>query len=251
MQHIDYLDQLLEIHQPWQVSNVLVSQSSKRLDIFIGFGEPEKKGLFGFSLKRDFLGGSKRLSCPYCQTALPRNGEFEIITVRHLPIAGFATYLHVPSPGTVQSSYSECSCMRSWEADGTLCTIAMRDYIVSFFQAGTSLKTVAQLTYFSEDELMAIRQSANIGASPAPFRADAAKSHNIPNVDHQKWQQLIKGDLAIQTQFVALNLLLHRLRREVDKSPDVVTSVASAEQLYKFFVRNQKVLKNEIDQINL
>jgi hypothetical protein len=253
MQNVDFLDQLLEIQKPWQVLNVLVTNSSKRLDIFIGFGEPEKKGLFGFAFKGDFLGGSKRLSCPYCQTDLPRNGEYETISLQHLPIAGFATYLQVPVSGTVKSIRPECSCMRSWGSEKARYTKAMRDFLVTLLHAGASSQMVVKLTGITEDQLMKIREFAELARSERvakPSSGAAVTDGNIPGIDNQKWRQLIKGELPFSTQVVALNLLLQRTRRETEKSSDEATMAACVRQLHHFIVRNQKLLKPEIEQLN-
>jgi hypothetical protein len=118
MDHSDFYTQLLDLHAPWQVLDVTIDQPSKRVDIHLGFGEAIKKGLLGFTRVKDMFGGAGQPICPQCHSVLPKNDELQTVSVRHLPVAGFAMYLHVPTPGTVKSTRSDCICMQSC-CDGT------------------------------------------------------------------------------------------------------------------------------------
>jgi hypothetical protein len=255
MQEHAFYKQLLELHSPWQVLDVSIDQPSKRLDIHLGFNGVLNKSLLDLSRVKVMFGIAEQNTCPQCHSVLPKNNEFETITVRHLPIAGFATYLHVPSPGTVQSTKSDCACMQPWVAEGTRCTVAMRDHVVALLQAVTSTKSVLQLAGITDEELHEIIKSSKTlstdvtndkGTLP---RAGSTDSSDIPHLGHPNWQLLINGKLPIQTVSVALRMLLQHVRANYNKSPGRTAGIAGAKLLRQFFVRNKKSLQGEIDQI--
>jgi hypothetical protein len=256
MQDHTFYEQLLELHSPWQVLNVSVDQSSKRLDIHLGFSGILNKGLLDLNRVKVMFGIADQHICPLCQSELPKNDEFKTITVRHLPVAGFATYLHVPSPGSVQSTRPDCACMQSWVAEGTGCTVAMRNHIVALLQAVKSTNSVLQLTGITDEELQNIiastkTLSAGFTNDKATLpRAGSTDSSNILPLDHPNWQLLINGKLPIRTVSVALRMLLQHVRANYNKSPGRTAGIAGAKLLRQFFVKNKKSLDREIDEIN-
>jgi hypothetical protein len=256
MQDHTFYEQLLELHSPWQVLDVSIDQSSKRLDIHLGFSGIINKGLLDLTRVKVMFGISGQHICPRCQSELPKNDEFKTIIVRHLPIAGFATYLHVPAPGSVQSSKPECACMQSWVAEGTGCTVAMRNHIVALLQAVKSTNSVLQLAGITDEELQNIIASTKTlsagitNAKAALPRADSTDSSNILPLDHPNWQLLINGKLPIQTVSVALRMLLQHVRASYNKTPGRTAGITGAKLLRQFFIRNKKSLNREINQIN-
>jgi hypothetical protein len=255
MQEHAFYKQLLELHSPWQVLDVSIDQPSKRLDIHLGFSGVLNKRLLDLSRVKVMFGIAEQNTCPQCHAVLPKNDQFETIAVRHLPIAGFATYLHVPSPGTVKSTKSDCTCMQSWVAEGTRCTVAMRDHVVALLQAVTSTKPVLQLAGITGEELNEIIKSSKTLSTGVTIdkgtlsRDDSAENSNIPPFDHPNWQLLINGKLPIQTVSVALRMIVQHVRAIYNKSPGRSAGIAGAKLLRQFFLRNEKSLQGEIDQI--
>jgi hypothetical protein len=255
MQDHTFYEQLLELHSPWQVLNVSINQSLKRLDIHLGFSGILNKGLLDLTRIKFMFGIAGQHTCPRCQSELPKNDDFVTITVRHLPIAGFATYLHVPSPGTVQSTKPDCACMQSWVAEGTGCTVAMRNHIVALLQAVQSTNSVLQLANITNQELQNIigstkTLSTGITNDKAILpRSGSTDSSNILPLDHPNWQLILNGKLPIQTVSVALRMLLQHVRANYNKSPSRTAGITGARLLRQFFVRNKKLLNREIDQI--
>jgi len=256
MQEHAFYEQLLELHSPWQVLDVSIDPPSKRLDIHLGFHGVLNKRLLDLTRVKVMFGIAAQHTCPQCHSVLPKNNEFDAIAVRHLPIAGFSTYLHVPSPGTVQSTKSDCACMKSWVAKGTRCTVAMRDHVVTLLQAVKSTKSVLQLAGITDEELHKIIQSAKTLTAgvpkdkSTPDRADATENSDIPHLNHPNWQLLITGKLPIQTVSVAFRMLVQHVRASYNKSPGRTAGIAGAKLLRQFFVRNKKSLQRELDQIN-
>lgn len=255
MQDLDLCKQLLGLTDPWQVEAVEVDQPSNRLDIYIGFGVAGRKGLFG--------GGGQSL-CPRCHTQLPRTGDFEAVTLRHLPVTGLRTYLHVPPAGTVQSDQIDCVCMHDWMASSIKFTEAMHDYIVLTLENAASNQAAAKLAGVSSGEVREVSEATGVvpagreGEPGLPSAAtETSDSHefaieatgNVPGASHSGWQRLINGELAIQTDSVALRMLLQRVRNNLEKDPSQQTRLAGAQSLRQFFIKNQQLLKREIEML--
>ncbi len=254
MQDLDLCKQLLGLTDPWQVEAVEVDQPSNRLDIYIGFGVAGRKGLFGG-------GGQNR--CPECHTELPRTGDFEAITLRHLPMAGLRTYLHVPPSGAVESDQIDCICMRDWMASTTKFTQAMEDHIIQALQHATTNQMAGKLAGVSSSEAREISEATGVvpsgqaaEAEPAAA-AEASGSHEfaieetgqVPGASHNGWQRLINGELSLQTDSVALRMLLQRIRSNLEKDPSQQTRLAGAQSLRQFFLKNQQLLHREIEML--
>lgn len=252
MQDLDFCKQVLGLSDPWQVEAVEIDQPSNRLDIYIGFGATGKKGLFG---------GSNQVQCSHCHTDLPRSGDYDAVTLRHLPIAGLRTYLHVPPPGAVKSDQPDCACMHEWAAAGTKFTEAMQEHVAIALQSAPTNQAAAKLAGISSSEAREISEATGIAPAGNEYADDehaAAADHeshefhivdssNVPDVSHKGWQRLINGELPIQTDSVALRMLLQRIRTNLEKNPSADTRRNGAHALRQFFVKNQQLLKREID----
>lgn len=264
MQHLDFCRQILELSDPWQVDSIKIDQPSRRLDIYIGFGV-SKKSRFGLAPLNDFFRGTGQRTCPHCSTPLPSTGVFATVCLRHLPIAGLRTFLHVPSPGTVRSSQPNCFCMRKWAASDTEFTEAMRDYVLGVLRTVPSSNTAAQLTGISHRELQRICEAS--GFTPArPGQATdsdtAAKTSaartglavrdlaTVPDENHPGWARLISGKLTIQADSIALRMLLQRMRADLEEKTDRDSQLAWIRMLRTFFIKSQQLLQREIEQLN-
>ena len=255
MQDLDLCKQLLGLTGPWQVEAVEVDQPSNRLDIYIGFGTAGKKGVFS-------SGGQNR--CPECHTELPRTGEFEAITLRHLPVAGLRTYLHVPPNGAVECDQIDCICMRDWMASTTKFTQAMEDHIIQALQHASTNQMAGKLAGVSSSEAREISEATGVVPSGQATTAEPAaaaetsdsnefaieETGNVPGASHNGWQRLINGELSLQTDSVALRMLLQRIRSNLEKNPSQQTRLAGAQSLRQFFLKNQQLLHREIEMLS-
>ncbi len=255
MQDLEFCSQLLEIQAPWRVLHVSIDQSSKRLDIHLGFGGAIKKSFFSITRRKGTLSFEGQRLCPQCHSVLPKNDELKPISVRHLPVADFVTYLHVPSPDVVRSTQSDCICMKSWLANGTRCTVAMRDHVVVLRQEVSNPRKISQLTGLTTGEIEAILKSAQVpspatsGIEQTRSPAQAVRNKVIPDIDHPSWQLLISGKLSIRSNVVALNMLMQHVCTKYSESPGIETSTTGVESLRQFFIRNESLLKDEINQL--
>lgn len=264
MQHLDFCRQILELSDPWQVDSIKIDQPSRRLDIYIGFGV-SKKSRFGLAPLNDFFRGAGQRTCSHCSTPLPATGVFATVCLRHLPIAGMRTFLHVPSPGTVRSSHPNCFCMRKWAASDTEFTEAMRDYVLGVLRTVPNSNTAAQLTGISHREVQQICEAS--GFTPArPEQAPgcdigvktaAARSGLpirdiaiVPDENHPGWTRLISGKLTIEADSIALRMLLQRMHADLEEKTDRESQLAWTRTLRTFFLKNQQLLRREIEQLN-
>lgn len=257
MKDVEFFRKILEIKDPWQVLSVSVDQLKKQIDIHIGFEGILKKTMFGFVGKKGLFGMGGKSICPSCHTTLPQNDQLETFRVQHLAIADFTTYLHIPSPDTFKSPQSDCICMYPWAVTGTRCTRPMYNFIVDMLKKISSQKEVAEITGVTDEELQNVIEitgvqptAVTVTNAAASFSVNPAEHSSIPHFAHPSWQSLIAGDLSIQTSVVGLSLLLQRARTKYDKVPTLSTSIGEAKVLRQFFLRNKKLLKNEIAQLH-
>jgi hypothetical protein len=256
MKDIEFLREILEMKAPWQVLNVSVDQRKKQIDIYIGFEGILKKTMFGFSVKKGLFGKGGKSTCPRCHTTLPQNDHLETFKVQHLAIADFTTYLHIPSPDTIKSPQSDCICMYSWAVTGTKCTQPMYNFVVDMLQKVSNYKKVAEITGVTDEELQNITEISGVkptavanDAAGSSLRVSSAGESGIPHFAHPSWQSLIAGNTSIKTSVFGLSLLLQRARAKYDKNPTLTTCIDEAKVLRQFFLRNKKLLKDEIAQL--
>ncbi|WP_028582145.1 transposase family protein [Desulfogranum japonicum] len=254
MQHADFINQILKLQDPWTVLDTHVHQSAKRLDIYLGFSAPAKSNLFGVARKAGFLTKKSIITCPHCQTSLPHSTDFEPLSVQHLPILDFVTFLHVPPPGAVQSPQADCVCMKTWYVVGTLYTKDLLEHITTLLKS-TSPETTAGLLGLDIEKIKQFDkpdkpESGTLTSSAGPAKQPSLKeSFKIPDIGHPSWQRLINGDLSLATKSIALKMILQRIRSKYDAAPGIESGIAGAQTLHQFFTRNKKVLSDELEQL--
>lgn len=265
MQHLDFCTQILELSAPWQVDSIEIDQPSRRLDIFIGFDTSRKKSRFSILPPTGLFGFSRPPTCPHCHSSLPQGNSFETVCLRHLPIAGMQTFLHVPAPGTVQSRQPNCFCMRRWAASGTVFTEAMRDYVLTILRAAPDAKSAAQLAGISYSEVRQIcqasdftsispeQQNSNTASHQAAAAGFGSTAHDIkavPDENHPGWARLVNGELTIKADSIALRMLMQRVHADREKGMDIQAQRTWIRLLRSFFLKNRQLLKNEIEMLH-
>lgn len=236
--------EILGLDDSWSVSSIEIDEPSRRLDITIRYGAPKKKSLFRRSDDDD----------------APQS----TITYRHLPIAGYRTYLHVPKPETTESN-------KVWAPAGSQYTKEMEAYIVKALNSCRSVSIAAKLIGISPAEAREISERTGAGedyeAAPAPISAatplpEAAaepvpaaaggprsfdlETSDLPRETHPNWQRLISGEIPVQSNVVALQMLLQRVRQQIDTDPTETTRLSAARLLRQYFIKNQNQHPTEI-----
>jgi hypothetical protein len=254
MQEENILYEVLDLKDPWQVMKTSVDRGEKRFDVYLGYKGGRKKGIFGFVRKMSDSNNSGRQTCPYCHVSLPEYKETETVTVRHLPMSGFSTYLHVPPSNTFSTNTKDCICARQWHKPGTVCSPELYDLVVEMLQGAKNPEVVGNILGLSSVELAQVMEVADIPLQGALGNKDSAgagvaQATGIPQFTHPNWMRLVRRELPFETKMVALNMLLGRIQANFEKEPTADIGVTSVKALRKFFVRNEKLLKKEIATI--
>jgi len=245
MSDIDILSQVLDLGDEWHIKSAEVDQPSNRLDITIGHGPAKKKSFFGKSKSDD---------------------DSQNITLRHLPIFGMRTFLHVPGPDAVENN-------KVWNPAGSKLTNEMEEFLIEILNNSKSNQAAAKISGISSAEVREVSERTGAGADNLADAlsnvASAASSSSsmvsdytdtksfeliehsdVPAETHDNWQRLIRGEIPIQTNAVGLQMLLQRIRQDIANNPSEIARINSAKLLRQYFVKNQKQHQADIDLIS-
>lgn len=245
MSDTEILSQVLNFGDEWHIQSAEVDQPSNRLDITIGFGPAKKKSFFG----------SNKV-----ESSTP------LVTLRHLPILGMRTFLHVPEQGSVESD-------KIWSPAGSKLTNEMEEFLVEILNNSKSNQATSRISGITAAEVREVSERTGAGtddlADALSSVASAATANNtltdyneeksfeliqhsdvVPPETHENWQRIINGDIPIQTTAVGLQMLLQRIRQDIANNPSEISRIKSAKLLRQYFVKNQKLHKAEIAAIS-
>ncbi len=241
MSDTEILTQILNLGEEWHVKSAEVDQPSNRLDITIAYGPAKKKSLFGRNKTDD---------------------DIQNITLRHLPIFGMRTFLHVPGPDALENN-------KVWNPAGSKLTNEMEEFLVAILNNTNSNQAASKLSGISSAEVREVSERTGAGADNLADAlsnvASAASSSNsmvsdytetksfeliehsdVPAETHDNWQRVITGEIPIQTNAVGLQMLLQRIRQDIANNPSEIARINSAKLLRQYFVKNQKQHKADI-----
>tara|TARA_R110002072_G_scaffold14582_9_gene60242 strand:- start:56503 stop:58056 length:1554 start_codon:yes stop_codon:yes gene_type:complete len=241
MQDTEILTLLLNLDDEWHINTVEVDRPSNRIDIAIAHGSKKKKSFFGNSKSND---------------------DIQTIKLRHLPISGMRTYLHVPAPSTVESN-------KSWAPSGSQLTNEMEAFLIDILNNTKSNQAAAKISGVTAAEIREVSERTGAGAdnladalsnvanatntstsSPTDYfdtkSFELIEHTNIPPETHDNWQRIINGDQIIKTKAVGLQMLLQRIRQDIAKNPSEVSRIKSAKLLRQYFIKNQDKHKADI-----
>jgi len=71
----------------------------------------------------------------------------------------------------------------------------------------------------------------------------------IPPESHPNWQRLIDGDLVLDTDIVALKMMLQSIRISIENNPSEASRHAGAKILRQYFIKHQSKHKTELNQL--
>jgi hypothetical protein len=71
----------------------------------------------------------------------------------------------------------------------------------------------------------------------------------VPDKSSACWRQLVTGNKTIQTESLALQMLLKRMQRSLHAASPTRGVDVAAEELHAFFVKYEKMLANEIKSL--
>lgn len=233
------LRQLLLIERPWEVRDYRLDVRKRRCDVWIG-QEPER-GWFG-----------RPKSAP----------AGELAVWQHLAIGPVRFHLHVILPLGFESKGI------GWMGEpGMPFTRALAARVFALFGEGVPLQSVCTLLDLSLQDVWRYRYALDTGraggaepvARPAePAQAPAATragpapaSTAVPDVTDPVWLRLLDGDLSLDIKVLSLKLMLTKLRSQLDLIHDEEVRLLKLKELHRYFVKNERVLTHELDQLRL
>ena len=224
----DWLDKALGITPPWQISHLIENLSTSRLDIWISLERPKSGWFF-----------SQRSSAP----------DHTLPVWRHLNLGNLKCHIHA---NPVEAGRHN---NLGWIGDdGQPFTRAMVQLIGAHFLAGLNIQAVCPLLDIPAAEVWKLKHNLDNGrtslSAPAPMGKTPAVDRGIPEASHAVWQQLLSGELNLDTRVLSLKLLMTKLREQVLRIEDSEVQMLKAHELQRYFVRHAHLLGHELEQIN-
>ena len=235
------LRQLLLIERPWEVREYRLDVRRRRCDVWIS-QEPER-GWFG-----------RPKAAPAGETAV----------WQHLAIGPVRFHLQVTLPLGFESKGF------AWMGEtGMPFTRALAARVFALFGEGVSLQSVCALLDLSLQDVWRYRYALDTGrtgsgepdaaarpTAPAPVPAVSAAdpspaSASVPDVTDPVWLRLLDGDMSLDIKVLSLKLMLTRLRSQLDLIHDEEVRMLKLKELHRYFVKNERVLTHELDQLRL
>lgn len=238
MRDSEFCTQVLKLDEGWSATNIEVDGPSNRVDISIAQSEATRSF---FSWRKD------------------DEEEYEI--VRHLPIFGMRTFLHIPV-SAIQDEEN------AWRYPNSPYTKAMEDLVIGAIKISKSIQGVSDVAGLLASEVREISERSGVAIEriEAPVEPsiniepelqesvvqsfDLIEMEEIPLETHPNWMKVIQGQLELPSNAVGLKMLLQRVRQEVAQTPNETTKLAGVRLLRQYFVKNQATHREDIDVLN-
>lgn len=257
MQDNQILGRILKIDSPWRIDQVELDEPSNRLDVHVTLrGEQPRLKLWGSRVSR----------CGKCRRELPNADALGYVTLRHIPLGATRVYLRVPVYDAAGCPDPQCACVRAWGLGGLRFTHQMVDFVVKTFRATKSFDQAARLLDITIADAHEICERLGVTAEAMPVASDARvasavpvaaveaaspamKMTGIPPESHPGWQSLINGEIPVETDVLALKMMLERVRTAIARNPTSASRLAGAKILRQYFVKYQHLHATELAQV--
>lgn len=113
--------------------------------------------------------------------------------------------------------------------------------------AGVKILRQYFIKHQSSSQSEVLQLNGMSGVIPATSGNDGQTT--IPPESHPNWQRLIDGDLIINTDIVALKMMLQSIRISIENNPTEASRHAGAKILRQYFIKHQNKHKTELDQL--
>lgn len=224
MQDTEMLSIIMGLDNKWRVESIKVDTPSKRIDIQVLFHKKKHKPWFMLHKS---------------------SNSAKNISVRHLPIMGMKTYLHIYYENSIDVNKLGLFTDFKYTKD-------MGNYILELLNTSLSKKMIARLTGLS---ISAIKQfikqyESNIGGT------DSLKSEyldiackNIQENKHLYLTNIINEEISDRQS--SLDEMLNNLKREITTSEPEVAHIKTAKLLHQYFTKNQDDIKLKTNVQNI
>ena len=228
---------LLKLDPSWSISEIEIDEPSNRLDITLCYGGQKKRFFW-----------QKSRTVPLDQ----------YITVRHLPIWGMRTFLHVPPPDKVDANMN-------WMSAYSGFTHKMDKFIADALDTCRSNQGAAELTGLTTAEIRENSERLGIVTSKTdiafpeevavePVEHLTERSFDLPYEDsalippqtHPGWQQLIDGKVELISRAIGLQMLLQRVRQAIANNPTETERLANINLVRQYFIKNHGLHEQDI-----
>ena len=223
----DLLHKLLEIETPWQITGIRDDLGKSQIDVWVGEQSAKSRWLFG-----------KRT------VAVAEGGEH---SWRHANLGTTRCVVHADADSR--------SATQSWRGDvGQPFSHAMARLIVGMMRDGIRLQSICAMLDITVGDLWRFKHGLDSGktgivGAPAAAAPEAASATRIPEADAPIWIGLLDATINVDIRLLGLKLLLTKMREQMRLISDVEVRMLKCHELQRFFVRNERVLGHEIEQI--
>lgn len=236
------LKSLLQIDQPWAVQDYTFDPRRRTLEVTIGRDVGRNWFSFGRAHEEDI----------------------EEYTWRHVNLAGWHTSVRLRLP--VGSDLPE----KPWCGDQQHpFTRGLATRVFVLFNEGLTLRSICSVLELPLDAVWKYRCALDSGRSgsaaeagpsepintkSAPLAAQHALNEDthrdtIPDPSEPVWLALIEGGIELDIRMLSLKLLLTKIRTQLEVIRDDEVRMMKLREVHRYFVKNERTLAYELDQI--
>lgn len=234
---------------PWRTTQYRIDPVAKMLHLWITrHPQPET-----VAKKRSWLGLFGPATTTPAATPAPTQGPE--MQWRHLNCMDYTCVIHTTD--VLEERHHDLPWLGK---PGMPFSNRMAKQVIQTVANGVELSTVADLYSIAYADLWKFKFAIDNGQADAqrsapPARAAASavpaapQAHAIPDVAHPVWERLIEGQLSIDIQTLGLQLLLSKLRQQVQLQPTPEVRQVKLRELHRYTLRNAHSLVHELTQI--
>lgn len=223
---------LLEVNEPWEVSRVRVDRHSHEVHAYLSSG----KSWFGRYL-----------------------GEQPRSRWRHTNLGAYKTYVHASLPQQGGEPAESQAPAPFLGRSGNDFTHGLARRVIQCLQDGLSYRQVCALLEIDSHLAWQIKHAIGSGQLAlgdaelqARLRQDdpaGQAASAIPASGDAAWRRLLALDCPFDIRLLSLKLLLTRARQDFARTHDPDAQLLRINEIRRFFIKHEKHLQHEIDQL--
>ncbi len=222
----DWLHKALDVQAPWQISHLTVNPAACRLDLWVTLQAQRSGWFFGN------------------RSAGPIQG---LPSWRHINLGLYSCHVHAnPRETGTHNSLP-------WLGDeGQPFSRALGLQLAGFLKAGLNIQAICPLLDIAAADLWKFKHQLDQGLTQLSVANEPAAIEpiDIPAADHPVWLALLDGSRQLDIRVLSLNLLLTKLRNQLQRINDPEVRELKAHELQRYFVRHAHQLAHELAQLD-